>query len=444
MMNETILCDLTAERDIIACMMIDQRCCDFLEAMLSPRDFVGEGMGQMFMAMLISREAGKDISDPKVLAHELAAQGVRSDLREMTFLFGLLKDSFKIANVGYYAERVKRFGDKRRLREQLNKGLRLLDAPEAEPAEVSELVQIELGQLAIGGRLEPRTLLDVSREWFEITQSQQNQPERSGVFTGLMELDETCGVVQGGELLVVGARPGQGKTVFGAQVCYHNAQQNRSSLIVSLEMKDTELAARYLCNRAGIDSRSIRTGQVDADMLNRLEVALQNADIPAYIYAPKIPSTIPEIRAIARHQKATKGLDLLCVDYVQRIRSTASQSRLEVHEAVQQHIEGLKTLAKELDIPVIALCQLNRSAGNEVPQLHHLARCGAIEMEADAVFLLHHPETTNSPTTQRESHIIIAKHRHSQTGLVKVDWVPSATEFIDRPSAHFMAAQADR
>ena len=235
-----------------------------------------------------------------------------------------------------------------------------------------------------------------------------------------------------GELGILAARPAMGKTALAMQKALHNARQGRRVLFVSLEMRNRELARRLLCQEAELDSRLLRGRRVDAAARARLQAAHEElAGLPIRLWDPA-SATLAEIRGVARHMRATGGLYLLIVDYLGLIKPSADSKRLQRHEQVQQTSAGLKELAKELCIPVLALCQLNREADGEEPRLSHLRESGAIEQDADMVLLLHHPEREQSKSgnqKKRIAYLIIGKHRHGETGRIKLQWHPSETRF---------------
>jgi replicative DNA helicase len=201
-------------------------------------------------------------------------------------------------------------------------------------------------------------------------------------------------------------------------------------------MRDAELVRRILCSRADTDSRDLRSGTLDKRQRESLVGAMLSLDgLPLRVWSPASAS-LAEIRAVARHEKATAGLGLLVVDYVGVVRP--DDRRLPRYEQVSQISSGLKALAKELETPIIALAQLNREADGNEPKLSHLRESGSIEQDADVVLLVHHPQTTGVSRGDgiRTAHVIVAKHRHGETGRVSLFWDPRATRFSS--SSQFM------
>jgi replicative DNA helicase len=251
--------------------------------------------------------------------------------------------------------------------------------------------------------------------------------------TGLAKLDEAMGAMLPGEMVVIAARPGQGKSALGVQIAMHAAERGRPGLIVSLEMRDTELVKRKLCEFAELDSRDVRSGRLSDEHRQQLhDAAQQLTDLPLRLWSPP-SATLADIRAVARRAKAKGGLQLLVVDYLGLVRPGSEDRRLPRFEQVQNISAGLKSLSKELNLPVISLCQLNREADQSAPRLSHLRESGAIEQDADLVIFLHHPESPahiagEQPYAQTVN-VIVAKHRHGQVGKVSLLWHPRETRF---------------
>ena len=192
---------------------------------------------------------------------------------------------------------------------------------------------------------------------------------RRPVFTGIERFDRVAGGLLPGELEIIAARPGNGKTSLAMQIGNRLARLDRPVLFVSLEMRAAELVGRLLCGSTGIDSRHLRRGQVDPAKFAD-EIA-DMAGTPLTIFDPPA-ATMQRIRAVAKMQKAATGLELLIVDYIGLVQPR--DRKIPRHEQVAEITGGLKQLAKELDTPVIALCQLNREADGADPKLSHLRR----------------------------------------------------------------------
>jgi replicative DNA helicase len=421
---------------VIGSMLLDPTAIDLVTSKLSGHHFVESYLGKIYDGIVLLKEMGKRTGDvivicdelPKLLGAEVMATDGRNFKADVLKIFNTVPNA---AHALYYADIVRECADRRALQLLGTKLLKAVEniARETPASELAELYAMELTNLGIPTEQPATDFGDIARQAVATLQREQSKGTARGVYMGLEELDVPNGPLLPSELMVIAARPGAGKTALGLQMLLHNATHQRPCLFVSLEMKDQELAMRYLCKAAEIDSIEIRKGTATPKDLAKLVEAANDCTFPLRVYSPP-KATMQQIKAAIRHARIAHGIELVCVDYVGRIRPSKDERFLPRHEQIGIYIEGLKTLAKELDIAVIALAQLNRKAGDEVPQMHHLAESGTIEREADMILLLHHPEVEGKPPVVRESKIIVAKQRHGQIGVIRVGWRPSTTEFV--------------
>ncbi len=254
----------------------------------------------------------------------------------------------------------------------------------------------------------------------------------TGTATGFHDLDEILSGLQPSTLNIIGARPAMGKTSLGLGIAAYVAQTaRRPVLIFSLEMGHTELTQRILSSEAEVDSQKLRTGRlVEADW-TKIGKAINRLDVPLYLDDnPRV--TVMEIRAKARRMKARQGgLALIVIDYLQLMSggSSAENRQLEVSEISR----GLKILARELEVPIIALSQLSRNLetrGDKRPMLSDLRESGSLEQDADVVMFLYRDEVYNKESTDKAmAEVIIAKHRSGPTGTVRLVFRGQFTKF---------------
>jgi len=228
------------------------------------------------------------------------------------------------------------------------------------------------------------------------------------------------GVILPGEKMVIAARTGAGKSLMGLQIGHHSAAKGRKVLFITLEMSAIELTQRLMCSIGQVDNSSIRTRTTSSGERRRLiEAANELKDMPLYIMTPG-SATISLICGAVRLQAKTTGVDLLIVDYLQRVGG--SDPRASKREQLVEITNRLKDLAREIDAPLLELCQLNRaSEQSEEPKLSHLAESASIENDADIVLFLHR---VNDGTNA-----IVAKHRHDRIGKVKLTFNAVRTRF---------------
>lgn len=260
----------------------------------------------------------------------------------------------------------------------------------------------------------------------------------NGISTGFGEVDDYLGGLRGGELIIVAARPGMGKTAFAANVAsYSSLYENKKTLFVSLEMTAAELANRLVCSHAFLSLEQLRDYPTESTLKKYKESAevLQNAPL----LIDDTPSrTVVEIASVCRREKRRFGLDLLVVDYLGLI--DPDDPKQPRQEQVASFTRRLKLLAKELNIPVICCAQLNRNlelTKDNRPRLSHLRESGAIEQDADVVILLHREEYYMPKDVAEEkgligrAEIIIAKHRNGRTGTANLKWSGETCQFLN-------------
>lgn len=265
----------------------------------------------------------------------------------------------------------------------------------------------------------------------------------AGLATGFVDLDRKTGGFRAGEFTVLAARPGVGKSALATTVCDNVAVRlGRQVLFVTLEMTRTEIVNRIFAQRAQVNADLIRDGKLNPG--ERLALIEANAAISSaplwFVDAPAL--SLSEIASLARRHQRQHGLDLLTIDYLGLVVS--DNPRDPRQEQVARTARRLKGLARELQIPVLCLCQLNREverAGDHRPRLSHLRESGAIEQDADVVLLLHRPEMySDDPDLVGKAELDVAKNRCGPTGTVPLTWIP---EFAEYRSAPTMAQATD-
>ena len=252
----------------------------------------------------------------------------------------------------------------------------------------------------------------------------------TGLATGYNDLDELLSGLQPSTLNIVGARPAMGKTAFGLGLAVHAAQNSKVPVLVfSLEMGHTELTQRILSSEARVDSTKLRNGKLTEADWTKLGRAVGRLEVPLYLDDnPRV--TVMEIRAKARRLKARDGLGLIVIDYLQLMSGSGSENRqLEVSEISR----GLKILARELQVPIVALSQLSRnleSRTDKRPMLADLRESGSLEQDADVVMFLYRDEVYNNESPDKGSaEVIVAKHRSGPIGTRRLAFLGAYTRF---------------
>jgi replicative DNA helicase len=257
----------------------------------------------------------------------------------------------------------------------------------------------------------------------------------SGITTGLRDLDQQIGGLHQSDLVILAARPGMGKTALATHIAAAAAAQG-PVLFFSLEMGGEQLAQRVLSEQSGIDGHALRTGKLSNDDFGRLVAALTGTTSLKLVVDDTPSLTVPAIRTRARRVSRKQGLSLIVIDYVQLIECPSKDGN-RVQE-LTKITRGLKAIAKELNVPVIALSQLNRGVENREdrrPRLADLRDSGSIEQDADVVMFLYREEyyarQDCDPSIKGVAEIDIAKQRHGPIGTVNVFFDPAHTAFAD-------------
>ncbi len=276
---------------------------------------------------------------------------------------------------------------------------------------------------------------DVIMETYEIlVNNSQNRGKINGLSTGFRELNFRTGGFHGGELILIAGRPGMGKSSFAVNIAEYVAfSENKTVAVFNLEMPKTQIVNRILSSQASVDSHKIKMGEIDADdwlaigrVINRLYNSPMYIDDTATI-------TVSEIRAKCRRLKQTKNLDLVVIDYLQLMQSGKRTENRQ--QEISEISRSLKILAKELDVPVIALSQLSRASESRTdkrPMLSDLRESGAIEQDADLVMFLYRDEYYNKESEKKGiAECIIAKNRSGETGSFELAWRGAQTKFVN-------------
>lgn len=399
------------ERELIGCCILDSTCIDIVGRNLSGADFVDDRLGRFFDHLKLLNEAGQPINDVSLLVLESSrffGDQAHSMIAELAIAVP------HASHFGHYAKTIIECSQRRKL-------LNLSDAIKRKtdhgscPERIVSFADAALSSIGSSGDQRTITAMEAATELIaEIESPSKRRP----VLCGIDLIDNVMGGLMPGELQVIAARPGCGKTSFAMQVARRTAVQGRGVLFVSLEMSSTELVARMLASMAEIDGRQLRSGSADVDKL-RSTATYELDGMPLSIFDPPA-ATMQTIRAVAKIHAARHGLELVVIDYIGLVRPR--DNRIPRTEQVAEITGTMKQVAKELELPVIALCQLNRQADGQVPILSHLRESGAIEQDADVVSFLHREN-------KRDYKFIIAKHRHGQTGDLSISFDAKRTTF---------------
>ena len=431
--------DLVAEQCVLGAMLLSKDAIADVVEVLRPGDFYRPAHQTVYDTVLDLYGRGEP-ADPVTIAAELTRDGALAKVGGAPYLHTLIASVPTAANAAYYAEIVRERAILRRLVEAGTKVVQLgYGAASGMGGDVDEVV--DRAQQAVYEVTERRTsedyfrLEDVLQQAFdEIEAMGSRGSELYGVSTGFRELDELTNGLHAGQLVVVAGRPAMGKSTLGMDFLRAaSIKHQMTSVLFSLEMGRSEITMRLLSAEAQIWLSNLRTGKMtDADW-NRLARRMgEIAQAPLFIDASPNMSMM-EIRAKARRLKQRHDLKLVVVDYLQLM---TSPKRVENRQQeVAEMSRSLKLLAKELEVPVVAISQLNRGAEqrqDKRPQMSDLRESGAIEQDADMVILLHREDAYEKESPRAgEADLIVAKHRNGPTKDVIVLSQLHYSRFVD-------------
>jgi replicative DNA helicase len=420
--------NLEAERALLGSILLDNGALNVALEVVAKDDFYSEANRLTFEKMLEISEKSRTI-DLVTLSEELAKEGLLEKVGGAGYL-AALTDGVPVGSAPSITEYSRIIKEKSLVRRLINASnnviSRCLEATD-DPETLIDLAQSQVFEIAEqkvkSGFLGVRDIVKASFGTIDVLFDRGQRV--TGVETGFVDLDNLTAGLQPGELIIIASRPSLGKTALALNIAAHAATKGNVVGVFSLEMSKEALLIRLLCSEARIDSHKLRTGFSSREDWAKMTQALGRlAEAPLFVDDSAAPS-IMQIRAKARRLKAEKGLNLLIVDYLQLV---AGQGRFENRTQEVSFISrSLKSIAKELRVPVLALSQLSRAPEQrpgQRPQLSDLRESGTIEQDADVVvFIFREKRTAEEVETDRlgvETRLIIGKQRNGPTGEVPV------------------------
>lgn len=420
---------MDSEKALIACAILSPPTVTHADDHITHKDFADESLGRLWSKLRYGVHAGVDIADPVVLLDFLRKSNTDSEFLSPIFWADIVQNGMP-ANVVWYCKQVKKAATLRRLAMTCQRVLYKCELPGADAEELMAECAQQLAEMGVDGANHRTVPFSVACKDVIDTYSKNKTDIFRGAFTGLPSFDEVCGAMMPSELTVLAARPGVGKTSLAMQIAKHNAESGRRVLFVSLEMSTLELASRLICADARVPSRALRQRSIatsDMDRLSRSAASL--SPLPITLYSPP-GCTVEKIRTIAKAEAMrTSDLRLIVVDYIGIVHP--ADRKEPRHEQVGRISRSLKELAREVEVPVLALCQLNRDAHASRPSLANLRDSGSIEQDADVVMFLHR----DISESRNDVHLFVDKHRHAEQMEATLRFVPHETRFVDSRSA---------
>ena len=439
---------IEAEQSVLGAVLIDRDAIVEVAEFLRPEDFYRQANGTVYAAMLELYERREPV-DIVTVAEVLERIGQLDAVGGRAYLSSLSNETPTAVHAVQYARIVER---KAVLRNLIGAAGKIAGIGYEDPAEIQEAIDRAEGELfAVSQRRVEvgfsrlRELLHSAYDRLDYLHAHRG--EISGVRTGFTDLDALTTGLQKSDLVIVAARPSVGKTSFALNIAEHAAVRERKTVgVFSLEMSKEQLVLRMLSSVANIDSQRLRSGFLEELDFARIAPAMNAlSEAPMFIDDTPNISTM-ELRTKARRLQAEAGLDLVIVDYLQLMQATTTSRDANRVQEVSEISRGLKALARELSVPVIALSQLSRQPEmreSKEPRLSDLRESGAIEQDADLVVFLWREKERAGEEQEADGEVVnlkLAKHRNGPTGEIQLWFRKRQTRFVSYAGERFAEA----
>ena len=424
--------NIEAEQSVLGSILIDRDAIVRVAGFLRAEDFYRESHRAIYQAS-IDLYSRREPCDFVLVCDELERRGVLEQVGGPAYVTSLISLVPTAVNVEFYGHVVERNAILRRL---ITAGGQIAQVAYDTRNDAEEAVdRAEQVLFALTQRRGARDYVPLSaivQDYFDqldYIHARRGQP--FGIATGFRRLDDMTGGLQRSDLIILAARPGVGKTSFALNIAHHAAKFAQTPVgIFSLEMSRDQLVLRLVCAETGIDSHRLRTGAVEDDEWAKVSAAMATLN-DAPIYVDDTPGiSVMELRTKARRMQAEHNVGLIVVDYLQLMQGRTTENRVQ---EVSEISRALKGVARELNVPVLALSQLSRAVesrpGNR-PQLSDLRDSGSIEQDADIVMFIFRPEMYDRDSDKRHlAEIIVAKHRNGPVGDFELHFSSNLTRF---------------
>lgn len=430
--------DVVAEKSLLGAILISDKTLPEILTMIRPRDFYEDRHQIIFEAMMSLYDQHRPV-DLLTLTSELKSTKKLKEIGGAPYLTELSNFVPAASHAKAYAEIIEKASTRRRL---IKAGTEIANKAFEDDADVQSLIgsaEKELFEVSDKIVKSDYVAMDelLADAFDRIEELQKNKGALRGLKTGFRDLDKKTAGFQKGDLVIIGARPAMGKTTFAQNLTYNIASMNKKGvLFFSMEMAANEIVDRMISDVSGVDNWKMRTGNLSEEEFQRIGEALGEMDeLPIYIDDTS-SMTIMDLRNKARRAMHDHDIGIVIVDYLQLIQGSDRYKGNRVQE-VTEISRGLKILARELEIPVVALAQLSRSVtGRDDPRpvLSDLRESGSIEQDADLVMFLHRPDYyRQNDDNYEETHItelLVAKHRHGAVGKIELYFHPELLRFM--------------
>ncbi len=419
-----------AERCLLGCLLRDNSVIIEILDLLTEGDFYLDAHQKIFRVIAEIGGTAKPV-DVVILADAIKDRDWIHDIGGYSYIVEVYESSPTAANATYYAGIIREKSLYRQMILICNDILR--DCYEAKMPADELVADAQRRMMALGNTIKAspnRKLSEVIIEvQAEVDRRCKHQAIISGVPTGLIDLDEMLGGLHAGELFILAARPSVGKTSLAANICRNAAEHGLGSIIFSLEQSRLELATRWMCGEAGVNSHALRKGRMPNDQVSKLiDAGHELSRLPIWINDTPA-QRVRNIMASARRLMLSEKINLMVIDYLQLI--TCDDGRENRNEQISVVTRSAKLMARELNIPILLLSQLSRDSEkqNRRPRLSDLRDSGSIEQDADTVMFLHRPNAQDISQPAEVIEAIVSKQRNGPCGDVPLTFVKAAMRF---------------
>ncbi|MDD3839439.1 MAG: replicative DNA helicase [Clostridia bacterium] len=427
--------NVEAEYSVLGSMLLDKEAISEVSELLKGDDFYLDAHKILFEAVLDLYDEGTPV-DLVTIVDYLRDKNELEDVGGITYITRLVNSVPTTANVRYYAEIVENKAILRKLIFAANDIIKISYGASQEVDDI--LNEAEKHIFNISQRRSKSAFTHIKSVLLEsfnkIEKLYADQNKITGVPTGFIDIDRKTSGLQKSDLVLVAGRPSMGKTAFALNIAQYAAvQKDIPVAIFSLEMSKEQLVNRMLCAEANIDSHKLRTGDLDENDWPKLAMSVAPLSEAPIFIDDTAGINVVEMRSKARRLKLEHDVQLILIDYLQLMQGRGRTENRQ--QEISEISRSLKSLARELDVPVVALSQLSRAPearNDHRPMLSDLRESGAIEQDADVVMFLYRDEYYNPDTEFKNiGEVIIAKQRNGPTGTVKLVWLEQFTKFAN-------------
>lgn len=432
--------NIEAEKSLLGSLIIDREAINKVADFLRPEDFYNKSHQNIYRAIFTLFEKREPV-DLLSISNKLGEVKILDETGGISYISSLASSVPTSAHINSYAKIVQK---KKMLRDLIDTAHHILGLGYQEDDDVDNLLdEAEKKLFAVSNRSLTKNFVPLDKLVLDeaIDRITNQHDEIKGCRTSFPELDDTLGGLQKSDLIILAARPSVGKTAFALNIALNVARQNIPVGIFSMEMSLDQIIDRFLALESGVNLHHLRTGKL-GDQLQDVAGACESLrSLPIYVDDTPSPNIL-QMRAMARRLQAERGLGLLVVDYLQLM--TARRNYDSPVQQVTEISRGLKGLAKELSMPILAVSQLSRAVEQREghkPRLSDLRDSGSIEQDADLVMFIHREDKINFEKAKKENklneaQIVIAKHRNGPTGQIDFHVDPYSLRFHTRDKFH--------